>query len=373
MSRSGISDDESKAPLSIGLPGEWPFRLAPAPERRSFAGWMWTLFAILLFPLSIALALALMFAYDAGLKKGIFSAGDAIASLELVALGVFVITIGLAAYAIQGIVRKGRRLRKIGAVELLQRTPRAPVLFLRSFSDDYLPNPTRPMLFLLGRGRYEEALAKALSKIGPAISIGRPGESEPELGTARLYVVDDDWQTAVTYLMERAAVVMFVIGTSEGLWWEIEQAIRLVPRERLLFFFPFVEVRPEQQPWQQRHMLWFTGGATIRRVFPAMEQERLRRYRLFSARVQHLFREPLPAELGSSQFLTFSRNGVPRLLRTRKPWFSSLDRFNFPQRLLEAVPAFDFLPTSKAEIAVGATLRPYIKAALEAELLHGCK
>ena len=41
--------------------------------------------------------------------------------------------------------------------------------------------------------------------------------------------------------MTHTAAVVVIMGRTEGLWWEIETALELVPRKRLLFFFPFVD------------------------------------------------------------------------------------------------------------------------------------
>ena len=99
----------------------------------------------------------------------------------------------------------GSALRKLDAIELIKNDPRAPVFYLRSFDDDAVPDYTGSMTPLGARRTVEMQLAKVFMSVGPVISIGRPGERLPELGTNRFYVSDDDWQQAMLYFLDRAA------------------------------------------------------------------------------------------------------------------------------------------------------------------------
>ena len=137
----------------------------------------------------------------------------------------------------------GAALRKLDAIELIKNDPRAPVLYLRSFDDDAVPDYTGSMTPLGARLTVEMQLAKVFMGMGPVVSIGRPGERLPELGTNRFYVSDDDWQQAVLYFLDRAAGVIIVVGRSTGVTWEITTALRNVPLSRLLFVFPYLLAR----------------------------------------------------------------------------------------------------------------------------------
>ena len=68
-------------------------------------------------------------------------------------------------------------------------------------------------------------MAEILAHVGPVVAIGKPGEPLPELGAARLYVADDQWQAKVIELMGKAALVVIRLGASPGLLWEIEQSL----------------------------------------------------------------------------------------------------------------------------------------------------
>jgi hypothetical protein len=120
-----------------------------------------------------------------------------------------------------------------------------PIVYLRSFKDDSISsgfsgvsikaiNTYRPKAFVTG----EEKLIKKLSSMGRVVAIGKPREQLPELGAERVYVRDDEWQRVVAGWMDRARLVVLRIGGTEGLWWEVQEAIRRVKPERLLFLVP---------------------------------------------------------------------------------------------------------------------------------------
>jgi hypothetical protein len=81
----------------------------------------------------------------------------------------------------------------------------------------------------------EEQVAEVFREFGPVVAIGRPGDVLPELGAARIYLADDQWQVVVQSYMGRAGLVVFLPGTTEGVWWEIELAAALVSRDRIVF------------------------------------------------------------------------------------------------------------------------------------------
>ena len=147
----------------------------------------------------------------------------------------------------------GRRIDLRG--RRLASAPRGPewmpaegsfVLFLRSFKDD---NALRVMdmqfrshrMPLWGAGdsvvqsgfTREEQIVAALREIGPVVAVGKPHEPLPEAGAIRTYRPHDQWQDAVLEFMRRARFVFIVLGSGEGLTWELSQALQRVPPERL--------------------------------------------------------------------------------------------------------------------------------------------
>jgi hypothetical protein len=218
-------------------------------------------------------------------------------------------------------------MRAVPAEQQLQDDKRPPVLFLRSFEDDDLLDPT-PRMIPMGDffpRRYEESLVKPLKAIGPMVSIGRPGNKLPMLGGARLFVDDRHWQQAVIHLRKHASAVVLMIGRTEGVWWEIESSIRDVEPEKLLFFFPYVDEPKRRDTIAQRLLGYRPAQMPLsKKAFRRMEAERIARYQLFRERIGPQISVEFPAELGNSQFLDFDRNGQLRVLRTYRPWWQFL-------------------------------------------------
>jgi len=155
------------------------------------------------------------------------------------------VAMALAGYALGLIAwrlwRRSRRHEALDADVAMALDPRPPVLYLRSFRDDGVSLLAeqggalrRRLMGALRLPAPEERMARILSRVGPLVAIGKPGEPLPELGAARLYVAHDQWQQKVTELMRRAALVVVRVGSSPGVLWEIEQALQQLPRQRLV-------------------------------------------------------------------------------------------------------------------------------------------
>ncbi|MBL1101080.1 hypothetical protein [Streptomyces coffeae] len=118
------------------------------------------------------------------------------------------------------------------------------VLYLRPFSNDpdmaSLPDDltggganTENLFFVSGL-THEEALVRRFRPFGRVVAIGRPGEPLPLPGAARAYLPLDDWQDAVSGLIEGAHVVLLSAGPGPGTVWEFVEALRVLPPERLV-------------------------------------------------------------------------------------------------------------------------------------------
>jgi hypothetical protein len=120
---------------------------------------------------------------------------------------------------------------------------RPPVIYLRSFQDDpvaakgFTPHSALP--FLEFANTEEEDLAGVMNEIGPFVAIGRPGERLPRTGAARMYVTDAEWRERVLQLISSARLVVIRAGYTNGLWWEVETAVKTVKAEKLIFLLPF--------------------------------------------------------------------------------------------------------------------------------------
>lgn len=157
------------------------------------------------------------------------------------------------AFALWRVWRRAQRYEAPTAAEAMAADPRPPVLYLRSFRDDGQAlvadvriAPLRRLYSALQLATPEQHCADELQALGPVIAIGKPGEPLPELGAARLYVEQDVWQQEVLRLMRCAALVVVRVGASPGVLWEIEQALTVLHRERLVLArFGGAEVAPE--------------------------------------------------------------------------------------------------------------------------------
>lgn len=117
------------------------------------------------------------------------------------------------------------------------------VLYLRSFLDDQQTAKT-PVAFNLGintevlsLSTEEENLARSVKEIGSLLAISLRG-SPVEVGALRLEAQEKDWKEKVVGLMIQAKLVILRAGFTPSLCWEIEQAIKVVPPERLVFLIP---------------------------------------------------------------------------------------------------------------------------------------
>jgi hypothetical protein len=129
-------------------------------------------------------------------------------------------------------------------------------LYLRSFPKDALQaTPQRlplrglmPLvrLFVTGRSEEEQIAAALKRSVGPLIAVGTPGEVLPYVGASRMYLPLDDWQGPVRRLLAQARMVVLSLGPSEGTMWELREAMRTVPPERLVLLVPMARDEYEE-------------------------------------------------------------------------------------------------------------------------------
>jgi hypothetical protein len=206
--------------------------------------------------------------------------------------GTFVVT-----PAIVGLVVRGRRMRVRGGEAALAEDERAPIVYLRPFDADGAAIATRwssrqrVSPFAGVERSYEQRLARTLREVGPFVAIGDPTERLPQLGAARLYVADEEWQRDVDELTGRAGVVLLHAGESRGLSWEVRHVTALDAPERLILSLPLHAKRKQRS--------------------------RQARYDAFRQLFGDAFPRPLPESIGQSQFVYFEPDWTPRLLGAR--------------------------------------------------------
>jgi hypothetical protein len=195
------------------------------------------------------------------------------------------------------VIVRGRRMRVRGAERALAEDERAPIVYLRPFDADSAEIATRwssrQRISPFGgvEKTYEERLARSLREVGPFVAIGDPTERLPQLGAARLYAADEEWQRNVDDLTARAGVILLHAGESQGLAWEVRHVIALDAPERLILSLPLLAKRKQ----------------------PSREE----RYDAFRQRFGDAFPRPLPGSIGHSQFVYFEPDWTARLLGAR--------------------------------------------------------
>ncbi len=124
--------------------------------------------------------------------------------------------------------------------------PQTFSLLLRPFDEDSLLSRDQQVFtakslfkgwFSVGTPE-EQKICTALGWAGPPIAVGVPGEQIAPDGAARFYLPRHDWHAAVTKMMVRARLVVLILGDSDGVAWELAEAFRVVPPQRLMLIVP---------------------------------------------------------------------------------------------------------------------------------------
>ncbi|TQF01178.1 hypothetical protein E6W39_01680 [Kitasatospora acidiphila] len=134
--------------------------------------------------------------------------------------------------------RRAKRHLARGAHTAMARDSRPPVLYLRAFAADAVAARPGRVRAAIARTE-EEQLGRAFAVIGPFVAVGRPGETLPPAGAARLYMPDSGWDQAVLELVREAGLILVGAGTTPGVRWEIEQVTAMVPPEKIVIVVPF--------------------------------------------------------------------------------------------------------------------------------------
>jgi hypothetical protein len=176
---------------------------------------------------------------------------------------VMAVAIGASTYGLRLVVR----VRSGNARDRLLSDPRRPVLYLRSFIvEEALRKGTSAI-----EGP-EETLVARLSRIGPVIAVGRPGESLPPMGAARFYPTDAEWQAKVAEICAAAQFVVWMTGKSPGLSWELRHILTQVPIERVIVVSHPLMMRISSE---RRAAEWKAFQATLGGHFPHRLPEQL--------------------------------------------------------------------------------------------------
>ena len=194
----------------------------------------------------------LAFAYIAGGAVVCPDAGGAIA-MESSIISIALLCAGSL------LLRLARATATSRASELLSRDDRAPVLYLRSFTDDALRMWTdragrRTWLDRLtapARERFEQVIAWHLWSYGPVVAISRPGSAGQPIGAAREELPAESWTHDIQEWLTAARLIVMTVGRTEGVQWEVEQIRRLGLWPKVILLFPPVSDDELAIRWQE--------------------------------------------------------------------------------------------------------------------------
>jgi hypothetical protein len=145
--------------------------------------------------------------------------------------------------------KQGKHRSAPSAESLMSKDPRPPVLYLRSFQDDPIaaqgklqysipgPQGSQPLSWVAETE--EEQLAQVMNEIGPFVALGRPGEMLPEIGAARTYTSNDEWQSKVLNLMGQAKMIVLRAGDTPSFLWEFEAVTKHAKPESVIVLLPY--------------------------------------------------------------------------------------------------------------------------------------
>jgi hypothetical protein len=148
------------------------------------------------------------------------------------------------------------RTRRKSADHLLEYDQRPSIVFLRSFKDDsrkiwMAQKDDKPTLV-----GFEDALSEVFFRFGPFIALGSNKDFIPRLGAARAYRDDSVWQEKVKRWTKDAKWILYLLGTTESLQWEIAQITLDQLVEKTIFLFPPNVGAKESRLQKQRVRSW---------------------------------------------------------------------------------------------------------------------
>ena len=143
---------------------------------------------------------------------------------------------------------RGKQYAAQASAKLIITDCKSHVLYLRAFRSDASTSKqaffnTFDSSFLLGLESEEEQLAEVLLPFGELIAIGRPGESLPTPGAARIYTSHEEWKDVVKRQIQAAQLVVIRAAAGENVFWELTQAVKILNPQKLLILLMNMKVR----------------------------------------------------------------------------------------------------------------------------------
>jgi hypothetical protein len=146
---------------------------------------------------------------------------------------------------------RGKQYAAQASAKLIITDTKSHVLYLRAFRSDastweqafFNTFNIFDSSFLSGLESEEEQLKEVLLPFGELITIGRPGESLPTPGAARIYTSDEEWKDLVKRKIQAAQLVVIRADATENVFWELTQAVKILNPQKLLILLMNMEWR----------------------------------------------------------------------------------------------------------------------------------
>jgi hypothetical protein len=142
---------------------------------------------------------------------------------------------------------------------------------------------------------WEDEIGRAVIKLGPFVALGDANKHLPKsiFGASRKFCSDEEWKTTVQAYLSQAQLVIYRIGESDALEWELIQSIKLVSPMRFLIFIP---------------------PPMFGKLFRKWDYKKLeRQYAVFREKLGRNIPCELPEKCGKSIFIWFDKNWEPHL------------------------------------------------------------
>src|SRR5260221_9711607 len=146
------------------------------------------------------------------------------------------------------LIWRGRQYAAQASAKRIISDSKPHLLYLRAFRSD--PSTAKQAFDalsfvnpLLGLQSEEEQLAEVLQPFGGLIAFGRPGESLPTPGSARIYTSDVEWKDVVKRQIQAAQLVVIRAAAGENVLWELTQAVKILNPQKLLILLVDMKVR----------------------------------------------------------------------------------------------------------------------------------
>ncbi len=163
------------------------------------------------------------------------------------------------------------RSQKLGAEDadsVLDKRTEKPVLFLRSFKSDEDPTymvTTQSVAYLYSD---EQTIVAFMETFGPCIAIGNPNDKDVVLGASRIYLEDENWKLKFYEYLEEAQFVIWSLGFTEGVLWELNQILEKTDPEKIIIYIPWKNINLEK-----RAEFWQIFQEIFHSLFPGHENK----------------------------------------------------------------------------------------------------